>query len=191
MSKSTLIAETTREERIRIVTAALAWGDDCDECALDTCGIDKYYLPYVEGEVELRELNMREGAVIVVIGGIANEIALDEVSAAGGTLTLSEDAPGVSELTVPKGPTLHLLAAGDGVNYAAGPGNPIQIMDFSFAVQLCAVDHLLRNRGKLPNDVLRLTDESDRRIATLALEARGVRMALKKVACWMMDVTHG
>jgi len=32
MSKSTLIAETTREERIRIVTAALAWGDDCDEC---------------------------------------------------------------------------------------------------------------------------------------------------------------
>jgi len=132
----------------------------------------------VRHTVGLGELGlMREGAVIVVIGGIANEIALDEVSAAGGTLTLSEDAPGVSELTVPKGPTLHLLAAGDGVNYAAGPGNPIQIMDFSFAVQLCAVDHLLRNRGKLPNDVLRLTDESDRRIATLALEARGVRMS--------------
>lgn len=118
---------------------------------------------------------MREGTTVVVIGGIANEIALDEVSAAGGTFVPSEDTPGVSELKVPGGPTLRLLAAGDGVNYAAGPGNPIQIMDFSFAVQLCAVDYLLRNRGQLPDDVLRLADETDRRIAALALKARGIR----------------
>lgn len=129
----------------------------------------------VRHTIDLGELGlMREGAAAVVIGGIANEIALDEVSAAGGTLVSSEDAPGVFALKVPGGPTLRLLAAGDGVNYAAGPGNPIQIMDFSFAVQLCAVDYLLRNRGQLPHDILRLSDETDRRIATLALEARGV-----------------
>ena len=71
---------------------------------------------------------MREGAAVVVIGGIANEVALDEVSAAGGALVPSADAPGISGLKVPGGPTLRLLADGDGVNYAAGPGNPIQIM---------------------------------------------------------------
>jgi len=119
---------------------------------------------------------MREGAAVVVIGGIANEVALDEVSAAGGALVPSADAPGISGLKVPGGPTLRLLADGDGVNYAAGPGNPIQIMDFSFAVQLCAVDYLLQNRGQLPNDVLRLDGETDRRIAALACEARGVRI---------------
>ena len=59
------------------------------------------------------------------------------------------------------------------MNYAAGPGNPIQIMDFSFAVQLCAVDYLLRNRGRLSSGMYRLPGEEDRRIATLALEARG------------------
>lgn len=69
MSKSTLIAETTREERIQIVTTALAWGGDCDECALDTCGIDKYYLPYVEGEVELCELNMMKASDHYYVSG--------------------------------------------------------------------------------------------------------------------------
>ena len=115
---------------------------------------------------------MRNDARVVVIGGIANEVALDEVAAAGGSL-VSTATPGVSLLEVAGGPTLVLLASGDGVNYAAGPGNPIQIMDFSFAVQLCAVDHLLRNRGLLSAGVHRLPGEEDRRIATLALEARG------------------
>ena len=115
---------------------------------------------------------MRNDARVVVIGGIANEVALDEVAVAGGSVA-STATPGLSRLEVAGGPTLVLLASGDGVNYAAGPGNPIQIMDFSFAVQLCAVDYLLRNRGLLPAGVHRLPGEEDRRIATLALEARG------------------
>lgn len=52
------ISDTTREERIRIVAEALSWGDDCGDCSLDACGIDKYYLPYIEGQMELSELNM-------------------------------------------------------------------------------------------------------------------------------------
>mgnify|MGYP003609198543 FL=1 len=69
MSKSILIAETTREERIQIVTTALAWGDDCGDCSLDACGIDKYYLPYVEGEVERRELNLRNASDHYYVSG--------------------------------------------------------------------------------------------------------------------------
>ena len=68
MSKSILIAETTREERIQIVTTALAWGDDCGDCSLDTCGIDKYYQPYIDGELELAELNMARASTTYVLG---------------------------------------------------------------------------------------------------------------------------
>ena len=115
-----------------------------------------------------------DGATVAVIGGIANEVALDQVLSQGGTLRPGEkDA--VSWLDVPQGPTLRLLASGDGVNYAAGPGNPIEIMDLSFAVQLAAVEHLLRHAGSLPAEVLRLGPEVDRRIASIALEARGIR----------------
>lgn len=115
-----------------------------------------------------------DGATVAVIGGIANEVALDQVLSQGGTLRPGEKT-GVSWLDVPQGPTLRLLASGDGVNYAAGPGNPIEIMDLSFAVQLAAVEHLLRHAGSLPAEVLRLGPEVDRRIASIALEARGIR----------------
>ena len=115
-----------------------------------------------------------DGATVAVIGGIANEVALDQVLSQGGTLRPGEKT-GVSWLDVPQGPTLRLLASGDGVNYAAGPGNPIDIMDLSFAVQLAAVEHLLRHAGSLPAEVLRLGPEVDRRIASIALEARGIR----------------
>ena len=47
MTRSTKVADTTREDRIRIVSA---------------CGIDKYYQPYIDGECELAELNMRNAA---------------------------------------------------------------------------------------------------------------------------------
>lgn len=115
-----------------------------------------------------------DGATVAVIGGIANEVALDQVLSQGGTLRPGEKY-GVSWLDVPQGPTLRLLASGDGVNYAAGPGNPIEIMDLSFAVQLAAVEHLLRHAGSLPTEVLRLGPEVDRRIASIALETRGIR----------------
>ena len=115
-----------------------------------------------------------DGATVAVIGGIANEVALGQVLSQGGTLRPGEKT-GVSWLDVPQGPTLRLLASGDGVNYAAGPGNPIEIMDLSFAVQLAAVEHLLRHAGSLPAEVLRLGPEVDRRIASIALEARGIR----------------
>lgn len=53
--KSLLIADTTREEREKIVRDSLAWSDiGCDD-AVD--GYD-FYQPYIDGEVELRDLTM-------------------------------------------------------------------------------------------------------------------------------------
>jgi hypothetical protein len=73
MPRSTKIADTTREERIQIVAEALAWGDDCGDCSLDVCGIDKFYQPYIDGELELAELNMRRASVTYVLADAAHD----------------------------------------------------------------------------------------------------------------------
>lgn len=60
--KSILIKDTTREERIRIVQEGLnQCGGACDFCnGCDNLGggsVDAFYEPYINGEIELRELN--------------------------------------------------------------------------------------------------------------------------------------
>lgn len=113
---------------------------------------------------------MRDGAALAVIGGIANEIALDEIPG-----FRPEPGRPIRDLAVPGGPMLRLLAEGDGVNYTAGGGNPIEIMDLSFAVQASAVAHLIRGHtnGTLAPGLTRLDEASDRRIAAVALAVRG------------------
>ncbi len=64
---SILIKDTTREERIAIVRRGLSSGDcagcdNCSGCSLGAVPIDKMYQPYIDGEMELREVNMRAAA---------------------------------------------------------------------------------------------------------------------------------
>lgn len=62
MRKSKLIKDTTREERIQIVQQALSWGDDCEGVSSLTSGVEEMYQPYIDGELELAECNMRGAA---------------------------------------------------------------------------------------------------------------------------------
>ena len=62
MGRSKLIKDTTREERIRIVQGGLAWGEDCDSVSDMSSGVDAMYQPYIDGELELFECNMRGAA---------------------------------------------------------------------------------------------------------------------------------
>lgn len=51
-----LISETTREERQKIVEESLGYTDGmCDGCA---SGLIDMYQPYIDGEMELREITM-------------------------------------------------------------------------------------------------------------------------------------
>lgn len=61
--RSLLIKDTTREERMKIVEEALAvCGGACDFCnGCDNIGggsVDSLYQPYIDGEKELRDINM-------------------------------------------------------------------------------------------------------------------------------------
>ena len=67
MSRSVLIKDTTREERIRIVAEGLGWCGDgsceqCSGCSLGAGSLEAMYAPYIDGELELREVNMLHAA---------------------------------------------------------------------------------------------------------------------------------
>ncbi len=67
MKKSVLIKDTTREERMRIVAQGLDWCDDsscenCSGCSMGAPRVDAMYAPYIEGKLELAEINMLHAA---------------------------------------------------------------------------------------------------------------------------------
>lgn len=68
MAKSKLIKDTTREERMRIVAEGLDWCGDasceqCSGCSLGVEAVEKMYQPYIDGILELREINMLHAAM--------------------------------------------------------------------------------------------------------------------------------
>ncbi|MCH4053733.1 MAG: hypothetical protein LKG38_02025 [Atopobiaceae bacterium] len=72
--RSIRIADTTREERIRIVAQALSFCGDgscemCTGCSLGIGALDKMYEPYIEGELEIEEINRMHAATSYVHGG--------------------------------------------------------------------------------------------------------------------------
>ena len=123
--------------------------------------------------LDARTLSMlRPGAVVAVAGGIDDEIAIDEMRDAGWAERAI--APGVSEWRAPAphdDRTVLVLAEGGGVNYTAGEGNPIEVMDLSFATQLAALARLME--AGTPAGVHQLSESDERRVAAAALEARG------------------
>lgn len=73
-----------------------------------------------------------------------------------------------------------LLARGGCVNLAAAEGNPIEIMDLSFAVQLSAVAQLLGS--SLPAGVHPFPADADAAVARAALAARGEQIDVRSEA---------
>ncbi|GAA2752223.1 adenosylhomocysteinase [Amnibacterium kyonggiense] len=103
----------------------------------------------------------REDAVIAVAGG-----APEEVLPPAGTRA-ERLGPHVERLRLPGGGAVRLLAGGDCVNIVAGEGNPIDVMDLSFAVQLASIRLLLD--GGLAPGVHALPEGADRAVAGSAL----------------------
>ncbi|QZY53357.1 adenosylhomocysteinase [Leucobacter tenebrionis] len=113
---------------------------------------------------------LRPGTAVAVAGGIDDELALDDLLADG--WCPREVGDGLAEWVPPggdRGPVV--LAEGGGVNYTAAEGNPIEVMDLSFATQLAALMRLMG--GDLAPGVHTLSAEDEDRVARAALEARG------------------
>jgi len=85
-----------------------------------------------------------------------------------------------------------VLVAGEGrlVNLASAEGHPSEVMSLSFCGQSLACEYLVKNRGKMPKEVITLPDAIDREIAGLALTAMGLTIdtltpeQVKYLASW-------
>lgn len=147
------------------------------ECAVDTSDMI-VSATGVRHTITLQHMqSMQENAILAVIGGIANEIALDEIPDFKPVVGTPQ-----RKIQIPNGPQITLISEGDGTNYTTGGGNPIEIMDFSFAVQVSAVAYLLEHNGKnkknsdknpLDSGIYQLPESSDEQIANIALAERG------------------
>ncbi|MFK3677455.1 adenosylhomocysteinase [Microbacterium sp. NPDC090218] len=110
---------------------------------------------------------VRAAAIVAVAGGVPHEVDLD-VS----TLRPYAGPRGEASAFIERaGDGALVIARGGCVNLSAGEGNPIEIMDLSFSVQLFAVEHLLA-RDLVPG-VHALPADADVTIGTAALTSRG------------------
>ena len=98
--------------------------------------------------------------IVAVAGGVPGEVDVDVSALEPVGVHLDRVADGAL-----------LIARGGCVNLAAAEGNPIEIMDLSFAVQLGAVEQLLTR--ELPAGLHPFPAEADQAIARAALDARG------------------
>ena len=101
--------------------------------------------------------------IVAVAGGVPGEVDVDVAGLEPVGVHLDRVADGGL-----------LIARGGCVNLAAAEGNPIEIMDLSFAVQLGAVEQLLAR--ELPAGLHPFPAEADQAIARAALDARGDRI---------------
>ena len=108
----------------------------------------------------------RSGAAVAVAGGVEDEVDWRIALDAGGTFEPVREH--VEDLRLASGNAIRLLDRGGCINCTAGEGNPIEIMDLSFAVQLTAVELLLT--GHLSPGLHPIPAGADELIARLALD---------------------
>jgi adenosylhomocysteinase len=143
---------------------------------LDTCPIADlvFSATGVAHTITLEHLAaMKDGALIAVGGGVAEEISVGDLKAT--TTIVDEVRPNVTRYTLADR-TVNILADGECVNLAAGEGNPIEIMDMSLAVQGRAVEYLLTHGTSMSPGVHLLPEELDDWVASTALQTRGIQI---------------
>ncbi|MDN4648401.1 adenosylhomocysteinase [Curtobacterium sp. PsM8] len=111
------------------------------------------------------------GTVVAVAGGVDQEVAVDDALAAGAVRTTIGRK--VERVSIPDGPDVLLLDGGGCINITAAEGNPIEIMDLSFAAQLGAVRMLVERGDELERAVVPIDPEVDAVTARAALAAFG------------------
>jgi adenosylhomocysteinase len=119
-------------------------------------------------------LALPNGAAVAVAGGVDQEIAIDAaISSGAGRRSVAER---VEEFDLPNGRSIVVLDDGECINCTAGEGNPIEIMDLSFGVQLLSIELLATHGAALSPAVHPLPEAADSRVAHAKLDSLGIRI---------------
>jgi adenosylhomocysteinase len=118
---------------------------------------------------------MHDGAIVANSGHF--DVELNLVSLGEMSSIRSELRPFVEEYKLKdSGNRIIVLGEGRLINLAAAEGHPASVMDMSFANQALSCEYLVRNHGKLAPGLHLLPEEVDTEIASLKLEAMGIRI---------------
>jgi adenosylhomocysteinase len=82
----------------------------------------------------------------------------------------------VEEYRFADGRRAYLLGEGRLINLAAGQGHPVEVMDFSFALQALSAEHLAKHGLTMEPRVHPVPRDLDRSVALSALPALGIRI---------------
>jgi adenosylhomocysteinase len=117
---------------------------------------------------------MKDGTVLANSGHFNVELALPQLE----EMTVSKRTirPNVEEFHLKNGRKLYLLAEGRLVNLAAAEGHPPEVMMMSFANQALCIEYLKNKGRELKPQVYKVPENIDRRVATLALKAHGIKL---------------
>jgi adenosylhomocysteinase len=118
---------------------------------------------------------MKDGAIVCNSGHFdleLNLVALREMAR-----EVRDVRPFVQEYELAEtGRRVIVLGEGRLINLAAAEGHPASVMDMSFANQALSAEYLKKHAGSLEKTIHRLPEEVDLEIASLKLEAMGVRI---------------
>ncbi len=117
---------------------------------------------------------MKDGAILCNAGHFDVEVNVKSLSDIAVSQTPVRN--NIMGYTLQNGKRINVLAEGRLVNLAAGDGHPAEIMDISFSLQTLCVKYLLENYKQLPNKVIDVPAEIDKRIAKLKLQTLGIEI---------------
>ena len=119
-------------------------------------------------------LTMKDGAFVANAGHFDWEVNVGDLKAH--TVEIKQIRPFLEEYKLNNGKSVYVLAEGRLVNLGAAEGHPASVMDMSFANQALGMEFIVKNKGQLENKLYTLPHEIDEKIASLKLEAMGIKI---------------
>mgnify|MGYP001772651869 CR=1 FL=1 len=117
---------------------------------------------------------MKDGVILANAGHFDVEISKKDLEELSVKVERVTDC--ITTYILKDGRRINLLADGRLVNLACAEGHPSAVMDMSFSLQALSAEYLVRNRGKLPKDVINVPREIDLTVASLKLKSMGVEL---------------
>lgn len=117
---------------------------------------------------------MKDQAIVCNSGHFNVEIDLGDLNKmAKKTAEVKAD---VTEYVLEDGRRIYVLAEGRLVNLACAFGHPPEVMDMSFANQALSIKYIVENHKKLKNEVYKVPEAIDSRVAKMKLETMGIKI---------------
>ena len=117
---------------------------------------------------------MKDGAIVANAGHFNVEIDIPGLKELSKKKRAIRDS--VDEYILKDGRKIYLLGEGRLINLAAAEGHPAQVMDMSFANQALSAEYIRKHSRELKNDVYKVPQMIDSKIAALKLKSMGIKI---------------